>query len=228
MKPAKPITVLLVEDHAIVRKGLRALLKADGQFIIAGEAENGRAGVALAHKLRPDVILMDIAMPALNGLEAAHQILAANPAAKVIMLSAHTDDAYVEYASMTGVAGFLAKQSSADILAEAIREVAKGGTFFSPAIAKRMPPDRDKPRDRHGALKAAGAGLTPRESKVLRQVAGGSTNKQVAAILGISIRMVERHLQCLMRKLKIHETAGLIRWSIAAGFIENTVQLTIV
>jgi DNA-binding NarL/FixJ family response regulator len=137
MTPPKQITVLLVEDHAIVRKGLRALLKADGQFTIAGEAENGRAGVALAKKLRPDVILMDIAMPVLNGLEAARQILDANPAAKVIMLSAHSDDEYLERASATGVAGFLAKQSSADILAEAIREVAEGGTFFSAAVAAR-------------------------------------------------------------------------------------------
>jgi DNA-binding NarL/FixJ family response regulator len=227
MIPPKKITVLLVEDHALVRKGLRALLKADGQFLIAGEAPNGRAGVAKAQKLRPDVILMDIALPLLNGFEATRQILDANPAAKVIMLSAHSDDEYLERASATGVAGFLAKQSAAEILAEAIREVAAGGTYFSPSIAKRMPPDQDKPRDRHGALEAAGASLTSRESKVLRLVAGGSANEQVAAKLGITLALVEQLLRSLMAKLKIHETAGLIRWSIAAGFIENAVQLTI-
>jgi DNA-binding NarL/FixJ family response regulator len=228
MTPPKQISVLLVEDHAIVRKGLRALLQADGQFTIAGEAQNGREGVELARRLRPDVILMDIAMPVLNGLDAARQILAANPAAKVIMLSAHSDDAYIERANATGVAGFLAKQTSADILAGAIREVAEGRKFFSPSIAKRMPPDRQNPRDRHGELLAKGAGLTGRESKVLRLVAGGSANRQVAETLGITIPAVESHLRVLMDKLKIHETAGLIRWSVAAGLIENSVQLTII
>jgi DNA-binding NarL/FixJ family response regulator len=109
-----------------------------------------------------------------------------------------------------------------------VREVAQGGTFFTPSIAKRMPPDRHNPRDRHGALKAKGAGLTAPESKVLRLVAAGSANKQVAAKLGISLSAVEEHLRHLMAKLKIHETAGLIRWAIAADFIENSVQLTII
>jgi DNA-binding NarL/FixJ family response regulator len=228
MNPSQQITVLLVEDHAIVRKGLRALLKADGQFNLVGEAQNGREGVEMALALRPDVILMDIAMPVLNGLEATRQILAANRAAKVIILSAHTDDEYIESAAASGVAGFLAKQTSAEILAEAIREVARGNTFFSPAIARRLPPDERNPRDHDGVLKAQGAGLTARESKVLRLVAGGSANRQVAATLGISIPAVEEHLRHLMNKLKIHETAGLIRWSVAAGFIENSVQLRIV
>lgn len=228
MNSSQQITVLLVEDHAIVRKGLRALLKADGQFNLVGEAQNGREGVEMALALRPDVILMDIAMPVLNGLEATRQILAANRAAKVIILSAHTDDEYIESATASGVAGFLAKQTSAEILAEAIREVARGNTFFSPSIARRLPPDERNPRDPDGVLKAQGAGLTARESRVLRLVAGGSANRQVAAKLGISIPAVEEHLRHLMNKLKIHETAGLIRWSVAAGFIENSVQLRIV
>jgi DNA-binding NarL/FixJ family response regulator len=228
MKPAKQITVMLVEDHAVVRQGLRSLLKADGQFDLVGEATNGREGVKLARALRPDVTLMDIAMPVLNGLEATRQILAANPSAKVIILSAHSDDEYVERAVAVGVAGFLAKQSSAEILAEAIRAVAKGGTFFSPVIARRMPPDRLHPRDRRGARKAKGAGLTSSESKVLRLVTGGYANREVAAKLGLTIQAVERHLRHLMGKLKIHETAGLIRWSISARFIEHSVELTII
>jgi DNA-binding NarL/FixJ family response regulator len=228
MKPPRHISVMLVEDHPLVRKGLRALLNADGQFSIVGEAQNGREGVTLARTLQPDVILMDIAMPVLNGLEAAREILAANHAARIIILSAHSDDEYIERVTAIGVAGFLAKQSSAEILAEAIREVAKGKTYFSPVIARRMPPDRLNPRDRHGSLITKGAGLTTPESKVLRLVAAGSANKQVAAKLGISIYAVEKHLRHLMDKLKIQETAGLIRWSVAAGFIENSVQLTII
>ena len=228
MIPSKKITVLLAEDHAVVRQGLCALLKADAQFRIIGEAQDGREAVAMARALKPDVILMDIAMPVLNGLEATRQILAANPAAKVVILSAHSDDAYVERMNAAGVAGFLEKQTSADILTKAIREVAKGNRFFSPAIAKRLGNEATKPRDRNGLIKANAARLTLRESEVLQLVAEGSANKQVAAALGISIKTVEKHRQQLMDKLNIHDTAGLTRYAIAAGVIESSVQVTIV
>jgi DNA-binding NarL/FixJ family response regulator len=225
--PSK-ITVLLAEDHAVVRQGLSSLLKADGQFTMVGEARTGREAVDMAQALRPDVILMDIAMPVLNGLEATRQVLAANPTAKVIILSAHSDEEYIERTSAAGVAGFLEKQTSAEILTKAIREVAKGNKFFSPAIAKRMRDHQAKPRDRHGLLKANGSRLTSRESEVLQLVAEGSANKQVAAALGISIKTVEKHRQHLMDKLNIHDTAGLTRYAIAAGVIESSVQLTII
>ncbi len=228
MIPSKQITVLLAEDHAIVRQGLCALLNADGHFQMVGEARTGREAVEMARTLRPDIILMDIAMPVLNGLEATRQILAANPAAKVIVLSAHSGDEYIERMNTAGVAGFLEKQTSAEILTKAIREVAKGNTFFSPAIAKRLRDDHSKPRDRDGLIKAKGTRLTFRESEVLQLVAEGSANKQVAAELGISIKTVEKHRQHLMDKLKIHETAGLTRYAIAAGVIESRVQLTII
>ena len=228
MTPLKPITVLLAEDHAIVRQGLCALLNTDGHFTIVGEARTGREAVEMALARRPDVILMDIAMPVLNGLEATRQILTANPAAKVLILSAHSDDVYVERMSEAGVAGFLEKQSSAEILTKAIREVAAGKTYFSPAIAKRMNDGRNQPRDRDGVLKANGRQLTSRESEVLQLVAEGSANKQVAAGLGISIKTVEKHRQHLMDKLNIHDTAGLTRYAIAAGVIESAVLLTIV
>jgi DNA-binding NarL/FixJ family response regulator len=224
----KLITVMLAEDHAIVRQGLCALLKADGHFKMVGEARTGREAVEMARMLHPDVILMDIAMPVLNGLEATRQILAANPAAKVLILSAHSDDVYVERMNEAGVVGFLEKQTSAEILTKAIREVAKGHTFFSPSIAKRLPHDPAKPRDRDGLPKANGARLTSRESEVLQLVAEGSANKQVAAELGISIKTVEKHRQHVMDKLNIHETAGLTRYAIAQGIIENSVQLKII
>ena len=228
MIPKKTISVLLAEDHAIVRQGLCALLNVDGNFKMVGEARTGREAVELTRTLRPDVILMDIAMPVLNGLEATRQILAANPAAKVIILSAHSDDEYIERMSAVGVAGFLEKQTSAEILTKAIREVAQGRSFFSPAIAKRLARNQDRSRDRDGLPKANGNRLTSRESEVLQLVAEGLANKQVAAKLGISIKTVEKHRQHLMDKLNIHDTAGLTRYAIAKGVIESSVQLTIV
>ncbi len=227
MTPSKQITVLLAEDHAVVRQGLCALLNSDGGFKIVAEARTGREAVELTQSLRPDVILMDIAMPVLNGLEATRQILTANPAAKVIILSAHSDDAYIERMSAAGVAGFLEKQTSADVLTHAIREVAKGLTYFSPSIAKRLNPE-NQPRDRYGMLKPRAKQLTARESEVLQLVAEGSANKQIAEKLGISIKTVEKHREHLMGKLDIHDTAGLTRYAISAGVIESSVQLTII
>jgi DNA-binding NarL/FixJ family response regulator len=228
MMPVKKITVLLAEDHAIVRQGLCSLLKTDGQFTILGEAQTGRVAVELAQTLKPDVILMDIAMPGLNGLEASRQILTTNPAARIIILSAHSDDEYIKLASAAGVAGFLEKQTSADILTKAIREVAQGNKFYSPAITKRLASIKSHSLARDGLPKASSARLTSRETEVLQLVAEGSANKQVAAALGISIKTVEKHRQHLMDKLDIHDTAGLTRHAITAGIIECSVQLTIV
>ena len=228
MKSTTTITILLAEDHAIVRQGLMALLKADGHFTMIGEAQTGREAVELALKLKPDVILMDIAMPVLNGLEATRQILAANPAAKIIVLSAHSDDEYVERMIAVGASGFLEKQSSGEILTKAIKEVAKGHSFFSPAIAKRIQDKKNQPRDRDGMQRANASRLTSRETEVLQLVAEGNANKQVAAALGISIKTVEKHRQHLMDKLNIHDTAGLTRYAISAGVIESSVQLTII
>jgi DNA-binding NarL/FixJ family response regulator len=229
MTNSKHVTVLLAEDHAIVRQGLSALLNRDGHIKIVGEAKTGREAVELAKSLKPDVILMDIAMPVLNGLEATKQILAADPTAKIIILSAHSDDEYIERTTAAGVSGFLEKQSSSEILTKAISEVAKGNKFFSPSITKRLPQEQGKTRGREGFVQRAGIRpLTSRESEVLQLVAEGSANKQVAAALGISIKTVEKHRQHLMDKLNIHDTAGLTRYAIAAGVIESSVQLTIV
>ena len=227
MNTPPPISILLAEDHVIVRQGLCALLNADKSFRLVGEAHNGREAVDMAVTLKPDVIVMDIAMPILNGLEATRQILTANPAAKVLILSAHSDDAYIERMSLAGVSGFLEKQTSAEILTKAIKEVAKGHTFFSPSIAKRMGNNPGGPRDRDGILKPNASRLTSREAEVLQLVAEGAANKQVAAALGISIKTVEKHRQHLMDKLNIHDTAGLTRYAIASGVIESSVQLTI-
>jgi DNA-binding NarL/FixJ family response regulator len=224
----KKITVLLVEDHAVVRQGLLTLLQVDGHFEVVGQAQNGREAVGLAAKLRPDVILMDIAMPVLNGFEATRQIVAANPAAKVLILSAHSDDEYIERMEAVGARGFLEKQTSAEILAKAIHEVAAGKSFFSPAIAKRLAGAKQRSFDRNGRAKAGAIGLTSREMEVLQLIAEGRANKQAAATLSISIKTVEKHRQRLMEKLDIHETAGLTRYAIGRGIIESGVQVTIV
>ncbi len=228
MIPAKKITILLADDHVVVRQGLCALLQADPLFSIVGEAQTGREAVEQARALQPDIILMDIAMPVLNGMEATRRILAANPAAKVVILSAHSEDEYLERMMTAGVSGFLEKQSSAEILTRAIREVAAGKIFLSPSIVKRLQQARAKPLDRDGLIRANGRRLTLRESEVLQLVAEGSPNKGVAAELGISIKTVEKHRQHLMDKLNIHDTAGLTRYAIAAGVIEGGVQLTII
>jgi DNA-binding NarL/FixJ family response regulator len=226
MNPTKPITVLLAEDHQIVREGLRTLLQAEADLAVVGEAASGRQAVDLAVKLHPAVIVMDIAMPLLNGLEATRQVLKAAPATRVLILSAHSDDAYVDQVIALGAAGYLIKQTAAHILPKAIREVAKGKTFFSPAIAKHL--DYQKSPDRAGRLNAKVAELTSRETEVLQLIAEGKANKQTAAELGIGIKTVEKHREHLMQKLDIHDTAGLTRYAISAGVIENSVQVTIV
>ncbi len=222
----KRITVLLAEDHMIVREGFRKLLAAEDDIEVVGEAQTGRQAVALAKKLRPAVVVMDIAMPLLNGLEATRQIRKTIPGTKVLILSAHSDDAYVEQAIAFGAVGFLLKQTSSHDLSRGIREAQNGNTFFSPSIARRLH-DQKMPAGR-AALRKKVACLSSREMEVLQLIAEGKANKQTAAELGISIKTVEKHRQNLMAKLNIHEISGLTRYAIAAGIIESSVQLTIV
>ncbi|MEI7899601.1 MAG: response regulator transcription factor [bacterium] len=227
MKSDKRITVLLAEDHMIVREGLKKLLESESDIEVVGEATTGRQAVQLTQKLRPDVVIMDIAMPQMNGLEATRQILKADPSVKILILSAHSDDAYVESVTALGAVGYLIKQTSAHFLAAAIREVHKGKTFFSPTVAKRFQKRQQESLDRKGLPKANGVHLSSREVEVLQLVAEGEANKQIAGKLEISIKTVEKHRDHLMRKLDIHDTAGLTRYAIEAGIIESSVQLTI-
>jgi len=227
MIPLKTITVLLADDHAVVRQGLRTLLEIDGQCEVVGQAQTGREAVDMAAVLKPDVILMDIAMPELNGLAATMQILAHDPKALVLMLSAHSDDEYVKRTIAVGAVGFLEKQTSSEILIQAIHEVAAGKIFYSPSIAKRLADEKKRPRNRDGMPKQNSPRLTSREMEVLQLVAEGQANKQVAGLLRISIKTVEKHRQHLMDKLNIHETAGLTRYAMAQGIIESGVQVTL-
>jgi DNA-binding NarL/FixJ family response regulator len=224
----KRITVLLAEDHMIVREGFRKMLELEDDFEIVGEAQDGRAAVALVKKFHPELVLMDIAMPLLNGLEATRQILKAVPTTKIIILSAHSDDAYVTSATESGALGFLLKQTSAHEVCRAIREVQKGKTFFSPVISKRQDRLHPQSSNRAGAPKKKTVELTSREMEVLQLIAEGKANKETAAELGIGLKTVEKHREHLMEKLDIHDTAGLTRYAISAGIIESSVQLTIV
>jgi DNA-binding NarL/FixJ family response regulator len=224
----KRITVLLAEDHTIVREGFRKMLELENDLQVVGEAQDGRQAVALVKKLRPAVVLMDIAMPLLNGLEATRQVLKALPATKVLILSAHSDDAYVKNATESGAVGFLLKQTSSHVVCEAIREVQKGKTFFSPTVARRLHQLDGKFPDRAGRSQSRNARLSSREMEVLQLIAEGKANKETAAELGISIKTVEKHREKVMSKLNIHDTAGLTRYAISAGIIESSVQLTII
>ena len=223
----KKIKVLLAEDHMIVREGLLALLNSEKDIEVVGEAQNGRQAVELAGKLAPAVVVMDIAMPLLNGLEATRQILRTAPTVKVLILSAHSDDAYVEHVMTLGASGYLVKQTAAEVLPKAIREICKGKTFFSPAVSKRLNHHQKRAMDRGELVgEKEPAQLTSREMEVLQLIAEGKANKQTADELHISIKTVEKHRQSLMEKLNIHDTAGLTRHAIAAGIIESSVQLT--
>lgn len=220
----KRITILLAEDHEIVRQGFRSLIKVERDIEIVGEAENGRTAVQLTRKLRPQVVVMDIAMPLVNGLEATHQILKAVPTTKVLLLSAHCDDKHIKNAIEFGASGFLLKQTSSHVLATAIREVQKGNSFFSASIAKRLLEQYQKSPDGKRLIQKRSVRLTSRELEVLQLVVRGKANKEIAAELGILIKTVEKHRENLMRKLNIHDTASLTRYAVSAGLIENSVK----
>jgi len=221
----KRITILLADDHQVVREGFRSLLEREPDMDVIGEAKSGRQAVQLARNLRPQVVVMDIAMPLLNGLEAARQIRRDVPDTKVLILSAHSDDAYVEQVAALGAAGFLLKQTSSHDLAVAIREVQKGRAFFAPSISKQVKDRSRKPAVPEKSKKSNR--LSSREIEVLQLIAEGKPNKQVAAELGVSFKTVDKHRQNLMSKLNIHDIAGLTRYAINEGVIESKVRLTI-
>ncbi len=216
------ISVLLVDDHNIVRQGLKALLAAEGDITVAAEAQTGREAVQLAAKLHPEVVVMDLAMPLLNGWEATRQILKVAPSAKILVLSSYDSDEHVQQAITAGAAAYLIKQTAAADLVKAIREVRKGNAFFSPPIAQRL---RERTylaasQTNPETAPAANVELTLREAEVLQLIAEGFANKQIAAELGLSVKTVEKHRQQVMNKLNIHDTASLVRHAAAKGIIE--------
>jgi DNA-binding NarL/FixJ family response regulator len=222
----RKIAILLVDDHTVVRQGLRALLSAEEDMEVVAEAENGRLAVTLAKKTNPDVVVMDVAMPLLNGLEATRQILKMIPSTKVLVLTSYGDDECVSQLMDAGACGYLIKQTAANDLIRAIREVQRGNAFFSPTIAKRL---RDQCREAFstGMPPRKSGELTTREAEVLQLIAEGFSNKLIAAELNISIKTVEKHRQQVMNKLNIHDVAGLTRYAISKGMVERTVPAVV-
>ncbi len=216
------ISVLLVDDHIVVRQGIRALLEAEGDIRVVGEADNGRDAIQLTKRLVPDVVVMDVAMPVLNGLEATRHIRHDVPSAKIVVLSSYSDDEYVEKLIGEGATAYLIKQNAAQDLLTAIREAYIGNAFFSPSISKRLLQHCRDAFIRGGPLKRRSTRLTMREAEVLQLIAEGLANKQIASSLAISIKTVEKHRQQVMNKLNIHDIAGLTRHAISKGIIESS------
>ena len=214
------IRVLLADDHNVVREGLRLILESASDIEVVGEVENGRLAVQMAKKLQPDVVVMDVVMPTLNGVEATRQLLKETPNTKVLVLSSYSDDDRVQQLIEVGAIGYLVKQTAANDLLAAIREAYKGNAFFSPSISKRLLEQCREALAGGGTVKRKGPKLTSREAEVLQLIAEGYANKQIADQLGISIKTVEKHRQAVMDKLNIHEIAGLTRYAITKHMVE--------
>ena len=212
------IRILLADDHTIVRKGLRLLLESQPDFEVIADAADGREAVALAEAHLPDVVVMDIAMPTLNGIEAARQIAAKVPKAAIVFLSMHVDEGYVLKALKAGARAYLLKDSAEHDLIAAVKAVNAGKAFFSPSVSKLMVEDYLRQmEDRH--VEDSYELLTGREREILQLLAEGQTSKDVASLLGLSPHTVETHRGNILQKLNLHSTAELILYAVRKGVI---------
>jgi len=212
------IRVLLADDHTLIRAGLRMVVASQPDLTVVGEANDGREAVAMAEKLKPDVAVMDIGMPSLNGIEACRQIHAALPNTQVVMLSMHSDEGYVLRALKAGAKAYLLKDSAEADLARAIHAVVAGKSFFSPAVGKVLLEDYMRKLQRTGAEDSYEL-LTPREREVLQLVAEGKSSKEIANLLGLSVYTVETHRAKVMQKLNLHSIPELILYAVRKGVI---------
>jgi DNA-binding NarL/FixJ family response regulator len=208
--------VLIADDHLLVRAGIRALIESIDGVTVVAEANDGREAVDLAATLRPDIALLDVTMPGLNGLEAATQLREASPATRVIIVSMHANDAYVRTALKSGAAGYLLKSATAAELQAALQTVARGEIYLSPAVSKQVVKGFvDGTAHDASPLDA----LTPRQREILQLIAEGRSTKEVAFTLSISAKTVETHRAQIMERLEIHDLAGLVRFAIRTGLI---------
>ncbi len=216
--PEKTIRVLLAEDHTIVREGLKALLNATADLQVVGEVEDGRAAVDAVSRLQPDVVVMDLNMPKLNGVDATREIREKVGAPKVVILSMYDGEEYVRPAIRAGASGYLLKGSGLSDLVKAIRAVAGGEAFFSPAIAMILL--KDSRGEGPAESKDPADGLTKREREVLTLVGDGKSSPEIAKILGLSVKTIEGHRGRIMAKLECHNVAGLVRHAIRLGLVK--------
>jgi len=210
----KRIRILLADDHAVVRQGFRMILSAHPDLEIVGEAGNGREAVELAATLRPDVVVMDVAMPELNGIEATRRLTADNPHTRVVALSMHKDSVYVREILRAGARGYLLKDSVADDLVAAVRAVASGEGYLSPGVSNAVLDDYRKHVTNPIDL------LSSREREVLQMLAEGKTNKEIAVVLNLSVYTVEAHRGRIMEKLNVHSINELVRFAVRNGLID--------
>lgn len=216
----KKIRTFLAEDHTIVRKAIRALLEREPGIEVVGEASTGFETVSQCEILKPDIVLMDISMPDMNGVEATRQIIRAEPKTKVVVLSVHKEQQYIFPALRAGARGYVLKDDIVEDLLVAINVVAKGNSFFSPTIQDHLLRDYIRTgEDVQQALKPDP--LTPREKQILQLIAEEHTNKRIAVKLNISLKTVQAHRTNIMEKLDIHSAAGLTKYAIATGLIEK-------
>lgn len=214
----KKLRILLADDHNLIRAGLRLVVEQQPDFMVAGEADNGRQAVAMVESLAPDVVVMDIGMPDLNGIEACRQIREKRPETPVVMLSMHSDEGYVLRALRAGARAYLLKDSAEADLARAIRAAAEGKSFFSPAVGKVLLQDYMRKLERTGADDSYEL-LSPREREVLQMVAEGNSNKDIANRLNLSVYTVETHRAKIMQKLKLKGIPELILYAVRKGII---------
>jgi DNA-binding NarL/FixJ family response regulator len=213
------IRILIADDHGLMRQGLRLLLEQSPDMIVVGEAEDGRAAVEMAATLFPDVVLMDISMSGLNGLDATRLITSQSRRVKVIMLSMHANEAYLRHALQAGAQGYVLKHGIKEELTEAIHTVLRDEQFITPQMAQAPAPDEPGRQDDTVLPSTRLETLTPREREILQLIAEGLSNQDIASRLVISTKTVDRHRANLMEKLDIHNTAGLVRFAIQSGLI---------